>query len=501
MRKVIVHFHIFKNAGSSIEVLLEELFATRMGRLEASRPEGVIFGAQLASYLSMNPQVAAVTSHTLRPPLPPKFNWQFFPLIFMRHPLDRAQSVYLFEKNQAADTLGSRQAARLSFREYVEWRLGPEGETVLKNAQVLVLSERQLLEADPQRAQAAAEDMGFARAFLAGVPVVGVVERFEESVRLFQDWLRPHFPELSLYQRAENAIRPVRPLEVKLAAIRAELGPELYRRLEEANAFDLELYRFASSKLSQAKSLAAGPEIPAEAAERTTERVFPFHDALSPWVRAFGLGTDNHLQGVCTVCGSQTTFRPFSENVRESGICTHCGSCNRHRQLGLLLRMRAKTSLEGPLQVPEFQKVLTLDWESPLAEVLKTRKNTVRAVCANGSSPQGCPSDVQKEDLSRLSQEDGSVDIVISSELMQKCKNPYGAHREISRILKRGGCHLFTVPFSLELFLDDLEKGYFGLEMLGKLNQLGFDTHAWNLSEKKHGIAGPGAVVFEATKI
>jgi hypothetical protein len=257
MRNILVHLHIFKNAGTSLEMMLQDAWGERVGRLEAPKPWQVLFGVQLRSYLALHEELVAVTSHTLRPPLPFRPDWKIFPLVFLRHPLDRAASVYEFERSQELDTPGSLHARGRTFEEYLQWRLGPQGETVIKNAQVLSLCRLQLTAADPQKVAATEQDLAEATGFLSGLRVVGLVERFRESVESMQGWLAPSFPQLSLDTRRENSARPVRPLEDKLREIQGKLSEGTYRRLEEENLLDLKLYRWAEGRLEGLKAAAA----------------------------------------------------------------------------------------------------------------------------------------------------------------------------------------------------------------------------------------------------
>ncbi|WP_239142739.1 class I SAM-dependent methyltransferase [Variovorax sp. WS11] len=133
------------------------------------------------------------------------------------------------------------------------------------------------------------------------------------------------------------------------------------------------------------------------------------------------------------------------------------------------------------------------------------------------------------EDLQRLSFGDEVLDLVLSSDVLEHMPEPYEAHREIFRVLKPGGRHIFTVPFDGHASLDDRRAALiggevvyladklfhgdpvrpdqgilvwtiFGLEMLVQLAKIGFRPAAWNLHEPEQGIVGPYSLVFEAFK-
>lgn len=56
--------------------------------------------------------------------------------------------------------------------------------------------------------------------------------------------------------------------------------------------------------------------------------------------------------------------------------------------------------------------------------------------------------DIQHEDLQHLSMVNNTFDLVLSAEVFEYIPNPYQAHREVFRVLKPGGSHVFTVPYA-----------------------------------------------------
>ncbi|MBU3935345.1 class I SAM-dependent methyltransferase, partial [Patescibacteria group bacterium] len=123
-----------------------------------------------------------------------------------------------------------------------------------------------------------------------------------------------------------------------------------------------------------------------------------------------------------------------------------------------------------------------------------------------------------------------SFDIVLSSDVFEHIPKPYLAHREVYRILKKHGCHIFTAPFSPNQTKDDnrafvnkenkiiniktpiyhldgirpkkgaLVFNVFGQEMLSKLKKIGFRVSVQTLFKPFRGILGNGAIVFIAQK-
>ena len=78
-RPVILHFHFFKCAGTSIEHELEHHFGERLARFDRDVPFGKIFAEDLVDFVSANPAVAAITSHQMKMPCPTCRGFASFP--------------------------------------------------------------------------------------------------------------------------------------------------------------------------------------------------------------------------------------------------------------------------------------------------------------------------------------------------------------------------------------------------------------------------------------
>jgi hypothetical protein len=247
-RAVLVHHHIFKNAGMSFDHLLSESFGPSWVALELPRAGDVLRAEQLLAFLGQNPGMRAVSSHQARLLGRPPAGMDVYPVVFLRHPVDRAESVYLFESRARQTHASARVAAGASFAEYVAWCLRDraDGTCVIRDYQTIHLSDALLRVRESVRARARAADLALAKQRLAGLPAFGLVERFDESLDQLRAWLLPAFPELRLRPVAVNA-SPGRggTLEGRIRRARAALGQDLFLRLLDHNAYDLDLYDFA----------------------------------------------------------------------------------------------------------------------------------------------------------------------------------------------------------------------------------------------------------------
>lgn len=248
MRDVILHYHVFKNAGSSVDEWLRlSLGSTACGKIEGDHPRCTIGAEQLSGLALANPGLRAISSHQARMPLPEVDGIRFHPVVFLRHPIDRAGSVYAFERSQTSDAPGARAARSFGFADYVRWRLEPGNGCVIKGFQTLHLSGARgpletMLPTDAHLADATTR--------LASLPYFGIVERFADSLRRIAEGLRPAFS-----MRDPGEVKPVNVsegrgpgLESRLQRIEEELGPELNARLVEHNRHDLKLYDLACSR-------------------------------------------------------------------------------------------------------------------------------------------------------------------------------------------------------------------------------------------------------------
>ncbi|MEZ5501189.1 MAG: hypothetical protein R3E50_00530 [Halioglobus sp.] len=189
--------------------------------------------------------ICAISSHHIQFPLPSPAGIELLPVIALRNPIDRARSVYDFERRQDADTPGAVKARSLSFADYVRWRMLPEASPTIRNFQCCFctssfdtpVNEQQYLEGV---------------ALLTRTPLLVIVERYDESMVLLEHHLRRHFPELDLSYVPQNvtAERADTP-EQRVEAVYAELGPELTVELRENNHWDVKLYEDANALFSE----------------------------------------------------------------------------------------------------------------------------------------------------------------------------------------------------------------------------------------------------------
>ncbi len=246
---VIVHYHIFKNAGSSVNRLLRMAFGDGWASLEGPTPTSLLRPGDLATFVRDRPEIFAISSHLLRPPAPP--NVRVLPVVLIRHPLDRAFSVYSYLRRHPEGVHTGTVAQRTSFSQFVLWCLNNKtlGGMVITNYQVIHLSPASFRNGHIFHAIATKNDLQHAIDYLSDAACLGTVDLFDAAMgRLGRAAaaIDLHLPTSTVIENA-TPDRP-RDLGERLYAVERQLGSDLYRRYIEENELDYRLYEWASSR-------------------------------------------------------------------------------------------------------------------------------------------------------------------------------------------------------------------------------------------------------------
>lgn len=171
-----------------------------------------------------------------------------------------------------------------------------------------------------------------------------------------------------------------------------------------------------------------------------------------------------YVTGHCVVCGKQSRF--FYQDValwRESLNCQHCRSTSRYRSIarGLLRAINELTAVEASslstlprlsnrrLRVYDTQPPFYYDpCAYPLPDLLKSA-GWIDVELSNYKPNMQMGVELAKgitnQNLESLTFSNESLDIVITSDVMEHVRLDHRAHREIYRVLKPGGIYIFTV--------------------------------------------------------
>jgi len=243
--RVIWHFHIFKNAGTTFDAILERNFAKRAFRVDPESANNLISMETAMGFIAGIPRTQSLSSHRFEVNQLDTCATRLMPVVFIRHPIDRLVSVYHYHrKSPKPKNAVARAANKLSLVEYIQWLLSKKKNRLARNMQTAYLACLAAGEA------AQPDSLAAAQANLENFPVVGIVDRFDESMVFAESVFRPFFQGLDLsYTRKNVTAGNVQTLPDKLALAREALGEALAAELEQYNQLDLELYQWANQLL------------------------------------------------------------------------------------------------------------------------------------------------------------------------------------------------------------------------------------------------------------
>jgi O-antigen biosynthesis protein len=179
----------------------------------------------------------------------------------------------------------------------------------------------------------------------------------------------------------------------------------------------------------------------------------------------------NSMQGQCCICGKHTRFTYDDPAVwRESLTCKHCLSTSRYRSIarGILQAVQdisgvQADSLAALRRKSGDRRLSVYDTQPPfyyapcaypLPDMLKRAGWFDVALSQyKPDLPLGQPlaEGVTNQNLECLTFADGSLDLVVTSDVMEHVRLDEKAHREIHRVLRQGGVYVFTVPHDMEM--------------------------------------------------
>jgi SAM-dependent methyltransferase len=140
----------------------------------------------------------------------------------------------------------------------------------------------------------------------------------------------------------------------------------------------------------------------------------------------------------CGCCGRLSLFVSLSEG-EEAKLCIRCRANLRYEMLADYIR-RSYPDLERRV-------VVELDAHSPLRPLLRRAKSYTRTYFKGEDAAGTIRGDGARcEDITRLTFDDSSVDLIVSSEVLEHVPDLELAFRETERVLRPGGSHVFTVP-------------------------------------------------------
>ena len=154
----------------------------------------------------------------------------------------------------------------------------------------------------------------------------------------------------------------------------------------------------------------------------------------------------------CTVCGHTDYLRRRGEFIRETYECGNCEASLRYReQARLILKHFSRERSEHLAELAresEFQnlKIYEPGLIGPFRRLFHKLPGYRNSHYWEDVKPGEFREGVQCQDLMNLTYEDNSFDLVLSSDIFEHVRKPFVGFKEVNRVLKPGGFHIFSIP-------------------------------------------------------
>lgn len=229
MRTVILHYHLFKNAGTSVDRILKDNFGSGWVTQEFPGPRGPQGNtAEVEDWIRSVPDGIAFSTHTAQGPLPDIPGLRVISFLLLRDPIKRIRSAYQFEKTQQAETFGSVLAKHTDLEGYVRVRQALPHDRQCRNFQTARLAA---FVPGPE------PEIDRAKEALTRLSVTGTVEDFSGAIAKLSDAVKADFPEFQWAEVRQNVSRE-----------EAALAPALYDLLHQTNEDDFALLEALDSQ-------------------------------------------------------------------------------------------------------------------------------------------------------------------------------------------------------------------------------------------------------------
>ncbi len=246
IRHILLHYHIFKNAGSTLDSVLQRNFGPALAFLHTDDPNSVLTTSDVMNFLQGHASVRALSSHHLRPPAPANDAFVFLGMLPLRNPIDRLGSMYAYYRVLPGGDVLAAIAKQSGLRGFLD-TLVNEYPQVSNNPQVAFLANSGRYTRPPDE-----RDLEKAVEMLRREAVVITTDLFDRALVAAEYYLRPSFGPLDLTYTAQN-VSPGRhkDLEMRLREIENACGPRLFETLMEFNRLDLELLDAAAMEIDR----------------------------------------------------------------------------------------------------------------------------------------------------------------------------------------------------------------------------------------------------------
>ncbi|MFZ2651310.1 MAG: methyltransferase domain-containing protein [Burkholderiaceae bacterium] len=156
--------------------------------------------------------------------------------------------------------------------------------------------------------------------------------------------------------------------------------------------------------------------------------------------------------GTCSLCGTFQEFERALRSIRETYRCRECKALLREREQAQALLScftgLGAASMAELVRKPEFRRLRIYEPGTigPFRKLFQGLAFYQQSSYYPQSERAQATKKLPHQSLEALDFADASFDLVITSDIMEHVRKPELALREIHRVLKPDGYHVFTVP-------------------------------------------------------
>ena len=167
-----------------------------------------------------------------------------------------------------------------------------------------------------------------------------------------------------------------------------------------------------------------------------------------------GLAQEGDYEDRCSICGHRGRFARDGavRSIRENYKCEGCKGSLRYREQGRVIvkhfAREGSEHLEDLVNETEFQSLRVYEpgMIGPFRRVFRKLPNYRTSYFWDDVPKGDFHEGVQCQDLTDLTYDDDCFDLVLSSDIFEHVRKPFDGFKEIDRVLKPGGLHIFSIP-------------------------------------------------------
>lgn len=161
--------------------------------------------------------------------------------------------------------------------------------------------------------------------------------------------------------------------------------------------------------------------------------------------------------GICAVCGLAQCFERTDVRIRETYRCGACKALLREREQAKCIvdtfGQPPLTNLSELAETNEFKKLCIYEpgTSGPFRKIFRPLANYQQSDFYSEEQRKGASKQIPHQDLEQLTYADNTFDLVLTSDILEHVRHPLDAFRQIWRVLKPHGFHIFTIPLTVPM--------------------------------------------------